>query len=69
MAELKTTKWMSGYYRVSGTTLFAGIKKVGRTWEVEIRFSDTGVLMGYAGIWDTLKDAKDEATEYLGRND
>jgi len=57
-------KWMNGYYRVKGSeaTKFAGIRKHDdNKWYVEIRESATGNMTRYAGIWNTLKEATEEA--------
>lgn len=62
---MKFTKWMRGYYRLSDETRFAGIKHERDGWHVEIRDSDTGTLQRYAGIWPTLKDAREEAARVL----
>lgn len=34
----------------------------GRFWSAEIRASDTGTLLRYAGVWPSLKDAVEELT-------
>ena len=64
---MKFTKWMKGYYRLSADTKFAGIKHERDGWHAEIRSRDTGDLIRYAGIWPTLRDAREEAERLLAR--
>ncbi len=78
-------RWMTGYYRVRRDTKiegmaieeFAGIRKHDDgKWYVEIRMTESGSMLRYAGIWNTLKEATEEAnfqlmsheerTEYMG---
>ncbi len=56
-----------GYYRYSAGEVFGQIKKSGRKWLGEVRHT-SGSLKQYAGIWGTLKDAKEEI-EFLTRDD
>ena len=56
----------AGVYRVStGGPRFAHIRREGRKWRVAIRATDTGNLIHYAGIWDTLRLAEAEAIHCL----
>lgn len=64
--DMTFEKWMPGYYRLSIGGHFAGIRKHDdRKWHVEIRESATGELRRYAGIWDTLRDGREEAEGIL----
>ncbi|KKN40169.1 hypothetical protein LCGC14_0736010 [marine sediment metagenome] len=62
---MRFQKWMRGYYRLSADTQFAGIRRDRDGWHVEIRDSATGTLQRYAGIWPTLREARDEAEHVL----
>ena len=58
-------KHTSTTYRASnGTAHFGQFKRVGREWHAEIRETETGVLVRYAGIWDRKADAVEEI-EYI----
>lgn len=65
-------KWHTGVYRVrlkddngNLSHMFGQIRKNGRKWHAEIRHTDTGDLIRYAGIWDTLKEATEEIHHIL----
>jgi|TARA_R110000824_G_scaffold155073_1_gene327289 hypothetical protein len=58
MEQIK--KHYPGCYRVSLGETFGQIKKVGREWHAEIRASDSGDLLRFAGIWGTRKAAVEE---------
>jgi len=61
-------QWYPGCYRVklADPKYFAQIKQIGKhQWLNEIRESETGILVGYAGIWDTVRDAVDELRKYM----
>ena len=64
---MERERWMAGYYRINNGERFAGIRRHGRKWHVEIRQSSTGNLLQYAGIWDSLHDASKEAEWVLSR--
>ena len=51
----------------NGGERFGLIKKTGREWTAEIRESHNGDLLRYAGIWQTLRKAIEECTDYLSR--
>ena len=54
-------KHYPGCFRVSdGGEIFGQIKKDGRKWTAEIRYSESGDIKRYAGIWSTKKDAIEE---------
>lgn len=62
----------SGCYRVrwdDGKRLhvFGQIKKCGQQWHADIRKTETGELQRYAGVWPTLKAAREEVEAILSR--
>ncbi len=71
--ELKLIKHADSFYRLCSDTHFANIRK-GRKysdeqsskWYADIRTTN-GNLVRYAGIWNTRKDAIEEATWLLER--
>ena len=55
-AELR--KYYQGCYRVTlNDELFGQIKKNGRDWEVQVRYTDSGNIKRFFGLWGTLKQA------------
>lgn len=66
---MKIVKYASGFYRVSGENYFANVKldSKDKKWHAEIRRRDDGVLVRFAGIWNTKKDAVEEAKFILER--
>lgn len=46
---------------------FGQIKREGRRWTAEIRESQTGALVRFAGIWATKRDAVEECEHILER--
>ena len=61
-------KHYPGCYRVSnGSDAFGQIRKDGRKWNAEIRKTETGEMMRFAGIWGTRKDAVEEIEHILER--
>jgi hypothetical protein len=62
-------KMYAGCYRTEARSWngeqFAQIKKQGREWLIEVREVETGDLVNYAGLWNTLTDAKEEAVSVL----
>lgn len=59
-------KQYSGSYRLTiSHGRFAQIRKSTGAWLVEIRISDTGELVRYAGLWPTLAEAKAEALSFI----
>jgi len=66
---IKTTGWRrfsDGIHRYRAGGLFAQVRRVGRQWQGEVRWTDTGVIIRYAGLWGTLRDAKAETLDALG---
>lgn len=63
---LKIEKLLGGWYRVSNGSYFSNVKRE-RTgkWSADIRRSNDGVLIQYAGIWITKREAIEEATSLL----
>jgi hypothetical protein len=50
-----------GIYRVTlSGDRFGQIKRDGREWIAEVRDTNTGTLMRFAGLWKTRKDAFEE---------
>ena len=65
---LSIEKHYQGCYRISdGGEIFGQIKKDGRKWIAEIRYSESGDIKRYAGIWDTKKDAIEEVVFIISR--
>lgn len=59
-------KHYEGCYRISNNGPFFGqVKKVNREWHAEIRQTETGTLVRFAGIWNTRKDAIEEIDSLL----
>ena len=63
-----------GCYRISDErnvedpfSVFGQIYKDGRKWIAEIRYSESGDIKRYAGIWDTKKDAIEEVVFIISR--
>lgn len=55
-------------YRVSGNgDRFGQIKRDGREWHAEIRDTESGSLVRFAGIWNTRRDAIEEVEFILSR--
>lgn len=58
-----TRKQYSGCYRITlSDRCFGQITKHHREWLAEIRYTDTGDLKRYAGVWATKKAAIEELT-------
>ena len=54
-------KFGSGFYRLTLSPHYFGqIKKSGREWNAEVRKTETGELVRFAGIWSSRKDAVEE---------
>lgn len=68
MREITFTRWLPGFYKANlgrdaiGREMFANIKKKGNKWEAEICYASNGEIARFAGIWESLKYAKDEIT-------
>ncbi len=70
-APLKTTRFLTGYYRVSASDAFANVKleRHGEhrgKWVVDVR-NKSGDLIQYAGVWKTKREAVEEAQFVLRR--
>ena len=64
----KTAKHSINCHRVSnGSALFGQIKKVDREWHAEIRDTETGTLLRYAGIWNRKSDAVEDCEHIIER--
>lgn len=68
-ASLKVEKFSRGFYRMSGENYYASIKRNSedKKWHVVIRRQTDGTLVRFAGIWNTKRDAVEEAEHVLGR--
>ena len=55
-------------YRVScNGDRFGQIRKHGREWHAEIRDTESGSLIRFAGVWRTRRDATEEIESILSR--
>jgi hypothetical protein len=55
------TKLCHGIYRITlSSEHFGQVRHVGREWHAEVRQTETGNLVRYAGIWPTRQAAIDE---------
>jgi hypothetical protein len=74
MTTLTYTKIYAGYYKANlgadciGRDAFANIVKRDGMWQAEIRYSSTGEVARFAGIWSSLRDAKEEV-EWIAARD
>jgi len=63
LGEWRRNDPVKGYYRYSAGEKFGQIRKARygekQGWYAELHYND-GTLYQYAGIWDTLKAAKEE---------
>jgi len=67
--KMTITKHYSGCFRISNNSaLFGQIKKKGREWHAEIRRTNNGALVRFAGIWKRKVDAVEEC-EYIIERD
>lgn len=71
---MKTTKFLHGWYRVTGKHYFSNVKLTAKRgtlgcWSVDIRYSHSGELRQYAGLWDTKREAVEEAIRVIERAD
>ena len=58
---MKLKKHYEGCYRISFGDVFGQIKKVRRSqWQAEVRDTQTGQLIRYAGLWNTRREAIEE---------
>lgn len=59
-------KHYPGCFRISdGGEAFGQIKKDGKKWTAEIRYSESGNIKQYAGIWNTKKEAIEEVVSII----
>ena len=65
----QTLKHYPGCYRVrmENSDIFGQIKRSGRKWNAEIRYTATGELKHFAGIWSTKREAVQESLSYIER--
>lgn len=62
---MRFTKECAGYYRVTADDgRWSNIHKRGSMWHADIRKAD-GTLKRFAGIWNTLTAAREEAESIL----
>lgn len=71
---MKTKKLLNGWYRVSGEYYFSNVRLTAKRgtlgcWSADIRKRDSGDLVQYAGLWDSKRDAVEEATRIIQRKD
>lgn len=65
---MKLHKHYRGCYRTETVNgKFGQIKKVNLKWVAEIRSSDTGNLLRFAGVWSSRKDAVEEVEHILNQ--
>lgn len=70
---MKTTRFFSGFYRVTASEAYANVKRERQgehsgKWVVDIR-NNSGDLIQYAGVWKTMRDGVEEAKFVLRRWD
>ena len=74
--EITIKKHYPGCYRISFVderrreepfSIFGQIIKDGRKWIAEIRYSSSGDIKRYAGIWNTKKEAIEEVVFIISR--
>lgn len=57
--------WLPGRYRMTlGDTEFGQVKRDGREWIAEVREIETGVIVRFAGVWPSLREAAAELVDY-----
>ena len=67
---MKTTKFLAGWYRLTGEHHFSNIKlENDGLWSADLRYQHSGELVRYAGLWSTKREAVDEATYLISRHD
>lgn len=69
MPEFTVTRFLAGYYRVTAEDGFANIKrsrdgKHEGKWVGDVR-NKNGALVQYTGVWETKKEAIEEAQKIL----
>lgn len=66
---IQTVKHYEGCYRVrsEGCEIFGQIYKVDRMWHAEIRYTHSGEMIQYAGIWSRKADAVEECAHHIAR--
>lgn len=69
---IKISKHYPGCYRIFDErrreepfSIFGQITKDKRKWTAEIRYSESGDIRQYAGIWITKKDAIEEVVRII----
>ena len=70
---MRQTKFLSGWYRVSGQHHFSNVKRstaYGRVqWSVDLRRGHDGELVQLAGLWDSKREGVEEAERIIARAD
>lgn len=69
---MRAVRFLAGYYRITATDGWANVKKASEgehrgKWVVDIR-NNSGALVQYAGVWNTKREAIDEAISVLNRH-
>lgn len=72
MASLKVQRQLAGFYKVYGVEHFANVKletsgEHKGKWCGDIRRNSDGALIRFAGVWNTKREAVEEAAFILER--
>jgi hypothetical protein len=66
----KVSKFLKGWYRVSGEHHFSNVRlERSGEWFVDLRYSHNGDLRQLAGLWNTKREAVEEAERVIARAD
>lgn len=66
---MRQVKILSGWYRVSGQHYYSNVKRDGRFWYADLRYSHSGELRQHAGLWSRKRDAIEEAERLIAYHD
>jgi hypothetical protein len=71
---MRTAKLLSGWYRISGQHYFSNVRLTAKRgtlgcWSADLRVRSSGDLRQYAGLWDTKREAIEEAARLIERHD
>lgn len=71
---MQTRKLLYGWYRVSGEHYFSNVKLSAKRgtlgcWSADLRLRHSGDLIQFAGLWDTKREAVEEAKRLIERHD
>lgn len=65
---MRLTQVVPGYYKLTADNgFFSNIRREGNKWHADIR-KPSGEIKRYAGIWQTRRDAIEEAKDILTRD-